>query len=498
MHSRHVLLLAALLPTVSLAETIEAQWGEKFSRNMVSSEKNLPDSFDPVSGKNVKWVAKLGTETYGSAAVVAGGKVFIGTNNGALKNPKRTGDLGVLMCLDEKDGHFIWQLVQPKLEDDIYQDWPNCGLCSPATVEGDRVFTVTNRGEVVCLDINGMANGNDGPYLDEGKHVVLPGQPAQEIDKTDADIIWLFDIISGAGIRQHDSAHCSLLVHGDFLYGCTSNGVDNTHRKIRFPDAPGLIVLDKKTGRYVARDREGMSPRTIHSTLSSPSVGEVNGRPLVFFGGGDGWCYAFEPLTAAPPAGEVAALKCVWRFDCDPSAPKENIHQWQDNRREGPSTIIGMPVFYKNRVYVTAGGDYYHGKPVSWLKCIDASKTGDITKTGEMWSFQMNRYSTSTPAISDGLVYIADCSGAVHCLDAESGTEYWSHACKGVIWSSPFVADGKVFIGSQRRDFWILAAGKEKRVLCSVELDGQINGTVTAANGAFFVPTMRSLYCISK
>ena len=69
-------------------------------------------------------------------------------------------------------------------------------------------------------------------------------------------------------------------------------------RKPPAPTAPSLIVLDKKTGRLVASDDARIGPRLLHGQWSSPSLGAVNGRKLVFFGGGDGTCYAFEALSA--------------------------------------------------------------------------------------------------------------------------------------------------------------------------------------------------------
>ena len=219
----------------------QPQWGQAWSRNMVSGEKGLPDSFDPKTGRNIKWVARLGTETH-STPIAAGGQVYIGTNNGEPRDPKHQGDRGVLMCFDEKTGKFIWQLLVPKREEDPYFDWPNTGISSPVTVEGDRVYLTDNRGEVVCLDAHAMANGNDGPFREEGAHMTPPKESSSppkpvagaEIqpeplrppaDGTvlkpgplDADIIWAFDLASGAGIWPHDGAHSSILIHGDYLY----------------------------------------------------------------------------------------------------------------------------------------------------------------------------------------------------------------------------------------------------------------------------------------
>ena len=126
----------------------QPQWGQQYSRNMVSGETGLPETFDPATGKNIKWVVPLGTETH-STPVVSGGKVLIGTNNGNPRDPRHKGDRGVLLCLDEKDGSLCWQLVVPKLIPAVYRDWPRSGICSPATVEGDRVYVVSNRGQVM-------------------------------------------------------------------------------------------------------------------------------------------------------------------------------------------------------------------------------------------------------------------------------------------------------------------------------------------------------------
>jgi outer membrane protein assembly factor BamB len=400
------------------------------------------------------------------------------------------------MCFDERDGSFLWQLVVPKLSEDPYYDWPNSGWSSEVTVEGDRVYTVSNRGEVLCLDPQGLANGNQGRFKDELSHQTPKGTNQVALTSRDGDIIWAFDMRAKAGIWSHDGAHSSILIHGDYLYLNTGTGVDNTHRKIRTPDAPSLIVIDKKSGRYIARDEEHIAPNIFHCTWSSPSMGEVNGRPLIFFGGGNGIVYAFEPVTEAPHEGAVAKLKKVWQFDIDPTAPKTEVHRYTTNKREGPSDIFGMPVFVDGRIYIAGGGDIWWGKNEAWLKCIDATKTGDITSTGEIWSYPLNRHVMSTAAVYKGMVFIADIGKTIHCLDAKTGKPYWTHELGGEIWASPYIADGKVYIGTRRGDFWTFAAEKEKKILSSVELKDPISATAVAANGRLYVSTMTDLYAL--
>jgi outer membrane protein assembly factor BamB len=491
-----------MLPIVSDAD--QPQWGQRSSRNMVSDELGLPERFDPKTGENVKWAVDLGTQCW-ATPVVASGKLLIGTNNGRPRDPKHEGDRGVLMCLNEADGSFVWQLVVPKLSEDMFLDWPQVGMCSPPTVEGDRVYMVTNRDEVVCLDLQGMANGNDGPYRDEGRHMAPPDQPAMEPGPTDADILWLLDLRSAAGVRPHDSSHSSILVDGPYLYVNTSNGLTSRHDGVDKPDAPALVVVDKATGTLLAQEREGISRRIFHCQWSSPALDTIKGQRLVLFGGGDGWCYAFEALdqatrearlAAASQTAELPALRCVWRFDCDPTAPKENLHSYIRNRRESPSIIKGLPVIHDGRLYVTVGGDIWWGKREAWLQCIDAGQSGDVTSTALRWSYPVERHCCTTPAIRDGLVYVADCAGKVHCVDLQSGQPVWVHDAGSEIWASTLVADGKVYVGTRRGDFSVLAAGRELRVLSSLRLDDAVISTPVAANGTLYVGTMGRLYAL--
>ncbi|MGM0489138.1 MAG: PQQ-binding-like beta-propeller repeat protein [Planctomycetota bacterium] len=465
---------------------------------MVSDETGLPEHFDPESGEGIKWSVDLGSQAYGTP-VVSQGRVFIGTNNSVPFDPRHEGDHGVLLCLDERDGSLVWQLVVPRrLGDDGFLDQPRIALCSPPTVEGNRVYVVTNRAEVVCLDLEGMANGNDGPYQDEGQHMVQSGEAPKEVTEKDADILWLFDMPSQAGIHPHDSPHSSILIDGRYLYLNTGNGVDLTHVKIRKPEAPSLIVLDKKTGKLVGQDNERIGPRIFHCTWSSPAKGVVDGTPLIFFCGGDGIVYAFKPLPQRLDEDKIHFLERVWKFDCDPDAPKENVHDYVRNRKVSPSNIMGMPVFYKNRIYVTGGGDFWWGKREAFVKCIDATRTGDITSDGEVWSQPLSPHACATPAIFNDLVFVGDLGRNIYCFDANTGKRYWEHRMNGDVWSTILVADGKVHVGSDGRDFRIFKASKTKEQLASIRLDSRMRTTPVAANGRLYLNTLCRLYAVEK
>jgi outer membrane protein assembly factor BamB len=135
-----------------------------------------------------------------------------------------------------------------------------------------------------------------------------------------------------------------------------------------------------------------------------------------------------------------------------------------------------------------------------WFCCIDATKTGDITRGGLVWSFKQTQGSVSTVAIADGLVYYAEFTGKLHCLDAETGKCYWTHDTGKPIWGSPLVADGKVYFGTAASGaaLWVLSAGKELKVIGRVPVSDAICCTPTAANGTLFVITNKHLYAVER
>jgi outer membrane protein assembly factor BamB len=131
------------------------------------------------------------------------------------------------------------------------------------------------------------------------------------------------------------------------------------------------------------------------------------------------------------------------------------------------------------------------------MNCIEPKAlTGDISQTGRAWTNVSIGRSVSTAAISDGLVYLADFAGIVHCLDAQSGTEYWKHDTEGHIWGSALVADGHVYIGNENSQFFVLAAGKEKKVIATIDMKDPIYSTAVAANGVLYIGTSVNLYAL--
>ena len=156
----------------------------------------------------------------------------------------------------------------PKLGAGKVSDWEFLGICSSPFVEGDRMYVVSNRCEILCLDTAGLANGNQG-FQDEAAYLGGPGKPPVAPGETDADIIWVFDMREELGVFPHNIASSSVLVVGDYVYATTSNGQDWSHLNIPSPMAPCLVVLDKKTGEYAGEEASGISKNLMHCNWSS-------------------------------------------------------------------------------------------------------------------------------------------------------------------------------------------------------------------------------------
>ena len=510
MSKSHFTLPSLLAAAVLVAPFAHAKdwpmWGGTPARNMVAEAKGLPDDInsgkflpktevvDMKTTKNIRWVGKLGSQAYGSP-VVAGGRVFVGTNNEAPRDPKQTGDRAVLMCFDEKTGDFLWQLVIPKVGAGKVSDWEYVGLCSSAAIEGDKGYVVSNRGELICFDVKGMKDGNQG-FQDEGKFSSPDGKPLEVNDKF-GDILWVTDVRTELGIFPHNVSSCSPLIVGDKIYMATSNGVDWSHLNIPAPFAPCLAVLDKATGKIIGEESSKVAERILHACWSSPAYATVGGKGLVVWGGGDGWCYGFEPEMIKDKDG-TPILKETFRYDADPPEyRKKNGEPIKYATHDGPSEIIATVVVDNGRAYMVIGQDPEHGDGVCMLSCIDISKTGDISGK-PIWVNKGIGRSISTPSILGDLVFQAEYKGDIHCIDAKTGKDIWVHQTNSRIWSSTLVADGKLYCGTEDGELVILSASREKKLIAKPDFFTPIYCTPVVANDTLFVTTHSHIFAVGK
>ena len=528
-------------------------FGGTTSRNMVNlTAKGIPEKFSSEDAGSVLWKADLGSPSYGGP-IVAGGKVFVGTNNQRPRNPRDSKinedkevepiDKGVLMCFDEKTGKFLWQAVYDKLDAGIVNDYKLMGICATPTVEGDRIYFVTNRCTVVCADVEGRLNGVQGKSI---KGIDGRTNKVVEFDSpTDADVLWEYDMRKELNVFPHNSSVCCPLIVGDIVYIVTANGVDEGHFNIPSPEAPSFIALDKKTGKLLWK-KNYPGRNIMHGQWSNPTYAEIDGVRQVIFPGGDGWLYSVVPET-----GEI-----IWKFDCN---PKDGVYELGGTGTK--NDFIATPVIYDNKVYIAVGQDPEHTDGIGRLWCIAPTKKGDISdelvggekKNAEgklevfgkpnpnsckVWmyggiesrpfavrDFKFGR-TMSTACIVDDILYLGELPGYVHCFNAKTGEHYWQYDTKSSTWGSCFYVDGKVMIGNDTGDLYVwkhtktpekiddidekaanqqasrkFRAAKQKEVaekylLAKIEFDAPLRSTPVVANGVLYIMSEKTLFAI--
>jgi outer membrane protein assembly factor BamB len=472
---RVIFLLVVGLVTTGATSLAEAQdeagmFGNTPSRNMVSDDTGVPETWDPKTGANILWTQPVGSQAYGGPTV-GNGKVYVGTNNEGVRNPDYDGDKGVLMAFDAASGEFVWQMVHDKLSAGRVNDWPLQGVCSTAFVDGDRVWYVSNQAHVVCLDANGLADGNDGPFTGE-----------TGTGPTDGDILWSYDMIGELDVFPHNLATGSPLIIGDLLYTITSNGVDEGHVNIPSPFSPHMIALNKNTGELVWENTD-VGEGILHGSWTNPSYAEINGTGQIVVAGANGIVYGLNATT-----GET-----VWTFDCN---PKDS--EWILGGRGTRNNILATPVIYNDRVYVGVGQDPEHGEAPGHFFAIDATGTGDVTDTHKIWSRDGDDFyrTMSTAAIADGVLYISSLSGFLHALDADTGEEFWTYDAFAAVWGSPFVVDGKVMLGDEDGDIAVLRAGKEMELLGEINMGASVYSTPVVRDGIMYLLTRNRLWAV--
>jgi outer membrane protein assembly factor BamB len=538
---------AAWLTLAPLAAAQVTEWGGSPGKNNVSAATGLAvewnvgrfdratGAWEPDGAENIRWVARLGSQTYGTP-MISGSQIFVATNNGAGYVPRYPADvdLGCLLCFGVKDGRFGWQLSREKLAEGRAVDWPEQGICCAPLIGtgprwGERLWVVTNRGEVACLDRAGFYDGqNDGPYRDE-----------PDTDRREADIVWLFDMMDRLGTRQHNMCSCSVTAAGDLLFVNTGNGVDESHGNIPAPDAPSFIALNRETGELVWADA---SPdgNLLHGQWCSPAYGELGGIPQAIFPAGDGWVYSFR---AQPAQAGTKKPELLWKFDCNAKTA-----EWVPNGMGEKNNIIATPVIHENRVYIATGQDPEHGEGQGRLWCIDPTRhpdfrgdmspelvvdaqgnpvaprrtvncdpargestrpnphsaavwcyTGeDADGDGELSFEETMHRSLSMAVIADGLLIIPDTSGLIHCVDLTNGRPLWTYDALAGIWGSPLVADGRVYIGDEDGDVAVFELAREKNLLAENYMEDAVYGTPVAVGRTLYIATQSHLVAIGK
>jgi outer membrane protein assembly factor BamB/HEAT repeat protein len=435
----------------------------------VAHTNNPPVAWETTTGQNIVWSVQLGHETFGRP-VVAGDAVYVGTDNGRRMNAAIEEPAGVLMAFRADDGTFLWQDVARRVERGL-REFLVPSTTSAPHVDGNRLYYVTAECQLRCLDTQGFRDGeNNGPYQDEIFQ-----------DHAAADVVWELDMCGRLGVFPHEATNSDVLRIGDLLIVSTSNGQNEGHTRVPSPRAPSLIAVDRRSGEVVWR-AIGAGGQVLHGQWSSPVAANVNGRMQVLFGGGDGWLRSYDAASGHE----------VWRFDGNPKDAR-----WLPRPRVfSRGSIIASPVFDDGRVFVAMGQSPGHGNAPSLIHAISPNGQGDVTANRLLWTSREVGRVVGTPIAKDGLLYVGDLGGTIHCLDAATGAHVWKHETHDAIWGSLLLAGDRLYVGNVVGTMTVLRAGRQKELLGQIEMDAPLYSPPAPLGDALYLATANRLYLI--
>jgi outer membrane protein assembly factor BamB len=220
----------------------------------------------------------------------------------------------------------------------------------------------------------------------------------------------------------------------------------------------------------------------LHGQWSSPVAADVGGRVQVLFGGGDGWLRSYDAASGHE----------VWRFDGNPKDARWLPRPGVPSR----GAIIASPVFADGRVFVAMGQSPGHGNGPSLIHAVSPHGQGDVTLSRLLWTSREVGRVVGTPIARDGLLYVGDLGGTIHCLDAATGVHVWKHETHEAIWGSLLLAGDRLYAGNVEGSMAVLAAGRRKQLLGQIEMDAPLYSAPALAGDALYLATANRLYFI--
>ncbi|PVX26845.1 MAG: hypothetical protein CW716_05145, partial [Candidatus Bathyarchaeum sp.] len=395
---------------------------------------------------------------------------------------------GNLYALDVNSGNLVWKYEGPG-----YFFWPGWPVVADGKVyatTGQRVsydpYTLEySESEFVCLDAFTGAlvwelpiethPPRDSIAIAYGNLYIIPGYIKEmTMDKYETlNEVWAIGSASWSMWRS-DPANS----------GAGQSGPNQLNLRWKFTTGAGVsstpVIVDGRVyvgsqdrNIYCTDARDGrLLWKFMTGARIKSSVAVADGK--VYVGPDDGNVYCLDAKN-----GSVLWMKEAGGYIEVPFKAVTGI-------RSSPKVVEG-------RVYV--------GSLDTNLYCLDAD-SGDI-----IWQFETEGYITSSPAVSDGVVYVTSRepgSGSLYKIDAVEGTQIWKCDIPYVIVAdrgtdlqvSPTVADGMVFVGANKQNYYGVNASTGDIEWTYVTTEGTegIGGYLIASagyhDGQFFVVDM--------
>ena len=230
-------------------------------------------------------------------------------------------------------------------------------------------------------------------------------------------------------------------------------------------DVQFIAALSTETGKVLWRsERSGeMDPRPQQKkAYGTPLLVETASGPVVVSGAAD-WVYGY--------------------------APDSGKELWKVPYGELGFSMSVRPVADAERIYISTS----FGKSQ-----VIALKYSGLTKPEVLWRNNKNAPKMCSPVLAGGLLYYVDDGGILSCVDALTGEAVYRERLSGKFSASLLLADERLWICSREGVTFVVAPGREFKLLAQNSLEGQIMASPIALDGALLIRTDKALYRLGK
>jgi len=407
-------------------------------QNRLSRERNLIDRWDPAGRAGGNLAWKNAKLGGRSTPIVLRGRLYT-----LLRDRPGTSSEGEkVVCADAATGKILWENRFNVYLSDVPAErvgW-SCCVGDPAT---GKIYALGVCGYFQCLDgATGKTLWSHSLHEEYGLLSTYGGRT--NVPVIHGDLV----IVSAVVIGWGDSPRWG-------------NYSKPAHRFMAFHKQTGQMVWFKGT-RLIPYD----------TTYSTPTLTAFAGQAAMVFGSGDGALWALQPRTGNP----------IWKYQFS---------------RRGLSV---SPLVVGNMVYSGHAEENIHGSEMGGFVALDGTGTGDLTGK-ERWRLQEVMVGKSSPVWVDGQVIAVDNGAKLLAFDPRTGQRLYRKPLGGTMFSTPLVADGKIYLCTENRNWYILKLDKGRmRVVHRVRAPraAASYGSPIVSHGRIYVPTTAAMYCFAQ
>jgi outer membrane protein assembly factor BamB len=379
------------------------------------------------------------------------------------------------MNLFDSSGRLHWSARHPSL-DSRQHDYGAPLRCRP-TFDGDRAYYMSNRGEIVCVDV---------------RTSLETAATAPDARPDDAPILWKLDLMKELGVFKRDASDVgnplpSPLVVGDLLFCVTAHGIPSPHERAD-PKPPSFLALNKFTGK-VAWSSSAPGANIVFSQWASPVSASVKGAEQVIFPGGDGILYAFEPATGRP----------LWEFDCNPLGARDRFHEpvgWT-HLAEARCGFFSTPTVHGTRLYVALNENYETLEPHPLL-AIELAAPDDQPKIAWQFGDPAFKGTNVSAAVGGGLVFLTGDDSLLFAIDEKTGRECWRadlESGERALCPAPVIYRDRVYAGGEMA-VSVFAVSPQKKCLGHYDFGEPYVSTPAFEDDMMFVAASEHVFAV--